>query len=352
MLVKAPAIMPAGSATTATGAVSSSAGATVAAVSEVGIDEMSCFRQLFLLHLHSIRAWAQTGFLKRRRFSRLSSSVGDGRSLLKGEHALFYLIQRLVCLCKRDKPRRHKVCDCCDKESESCGQVNADAQEAGKQSFGIPVRVVPDCWDVVGLGQAMLDFSAIVGDEFLDRLGLVKGSRKVVDHEERGSVLGALDGQSYKLAAGGSLSNTLVALARLGVATSNNSTIDVAMTGSVGGDALGDFYRTKLQRANVHFLSQPIVDGTTGSVIVLTTPDAHRTMLSYQGMSSVVHFDTNLASAISKSRILVVEGYLWEIPETIEAIAQACEAAHRQGVLVALTASDVSCVKRHHQQFW
>jgi hypothetical protein len=133
----------------------------------------------------------------------LSSSVGGGRSLLKGEHALFYLIQRLVCLCKRDKPRRHKVCDCCDKESENCGQVNADAQEAGKQSFGIPVRVVPDCWDVVGLGQAM----------------------------------------SYKLAAGGSLSNTLVALARLGVATSNNSTIDVAMTGSVGGDALGDFYR-------------------------------------------------------------------------------------------------------------
>ncbi len=73
---------------------------------------------------------------------------------------------------------------------------------------------------------------------------------------------------------------------------------------------------------------------------------------SLQGMSSVVHFDTNLASAISRSRILVVEGYLWEIPETIEAIAQACEAAHRQGVLVALTASDVSCVKRHHQQFW
>jgi sugar/nucleoside kinase (ribokinase family) len=73
---------------------------------------------------------------------------------------------------------------------------------------------------------------------------------------------------------------------------------------------------------------------------------------SLQGMSSVVHFDANLAVAISKSRVLVVEGYLWEIPRTIEAIAQACEAAHQQGVLVALTASDVSCVERHHQQFW
>ncbi len=71
-----------------------------------------------------------------------------------------------------------------------------------------------------------------------------------------------------------------------------------------------------------------------------------------QGTSSVVHFDTNLASAIGRSRVLVVEGYLWEIPQTIEAIAKACEAAHQQGVLVALTASDVSCVKRHHQQFW
>ncbi|KAH8970367.1 hypothetical protein BDL97_02G085500 [Sphagnum fallax] len=352
VVAKAPAIMPGGAAVTA--AVSSSvegaSTATAAVVSEVGIDELSCFRQLFLLQLQSLRAWAQSSFLKTRRFSRVSHGGGNG--LLKGEQTLFYLIQRLLCLCKRDRPRRHKVCDCCDKESESCSQVNADMQRPGKQSFGAPVRVMPDCWDVVGLGQAMVDFSAMVGDDFLDKLGLVKGSRKVVDQEERGHVLGAVDGHSYKLAAGGSLSNTLVALARLGVATSHNPTINVAMTGSIGGDTLGDFYRTKLLRANVHFLSQPIVDGTTGNVIVLTTPDAQRTMLSYQGMSSVVHFDANLAVAISKSRVLVVEGYLWEIPRTIEAIAQACEAAHQQGVLVALTASDVSCVQRHHQQFW
>ncbi len=71
-----------------------------------------------------------------------------------------------------------------------------------------------------------------------------------------------------------------------------------------------------------------------------------------QGMSSVVNYDTNLAGSIAGSRFLVVEGYLWEIPQTIEAIAQACEAARQQGVLVALTASDVSCITRHRQQFW
>jgi sugar/nucleoside kinase (ribokinase family) len=69
-------------------------------------------------------------------------------------------------------------------------------------------------------------------------------------------------------------------------------------------------------------------------------------------MSSIVNFDSVLAGAIAKSRVLVVEGYLWEISQTIEAIAQACEAARQQGVLVALTASDVSCVTRHRQQFW
>jgi hypothetical protein len=71
-----------------------------------------------------------------------------------------------------------------------------------------------------------------------------------------------------------------------------------------------------------------------------------------RGTSSVVHFDTNLTSAIGRSRVLVVEGSLWEIPQTIEAILQACDARHQQGVLVALTVSDVSCVKQHHQQFW
>jgi hypothetical protein len=124
VVAKAPAIMPGGAAVTA--AVSSSVeGAstvTAAVVSEVGIDELSCFRQLFLLQLQSLRAWAQSSFLKTRRFSRVS--YGGGNGLLKGEQTLFYLIQRLLCLCKWDRPRRHKVCDCCDKESESCSQVS------------------------------------------------------------------------------------------------------------------------------------------------------------------------------------------------------------------------------------
>lgn len=101
------------------------------------------------------------------------------------------------------------------------------------------------------------------------------------------------------------------------------------MAGSVGSDPLGSFYRQKLQRANVQFLSKPVKDGTTGTVIVLTTPDAQRTMLAYQGTSSTLAYDSDLAELVSKSNLLVVEGYLFEFAHTIEAIKQACEDAKK-----------------------
>lgn len=83
----------------------------------------------------------------------------------------------------------------------------------------------------------------MVDYDFLERLGLEKGTRKLVNHEERGRVLRAMDGCSYKAAAGGSLSNSLVALARLGGKPTGGPALNVAMTGSVGSDPLGGFYR-------------------------------------------------------------------------------------------------------------
>ncbi|KAK9675845.1 hypothetical protein RND81_11G035700 [Saponaria officinalis] len=209
-----------------------------------------------------------------------------------------------------------------------------------------------DRWDVIGLGQAMVDFSGVVDYEFLDKLGLEKGTRKLVNHEERGKVLRAMDGCTYKAAAGGSLSNTLVALARLGSPSVGGPVLNVAMAGSVGSDPLGGFYRAKLRRASVNFLSAPVKEGTTGTVVVLTTPDAQRTMLAYQGTSSKINYDPGLASIISNTNILVVEGYLFELPDTIKNITKACKDAHSSGALVAVTASDLSCIERHYDEYW
>lgn len=239
--------------------------------------------------------------------------------------------------------------------SESDDRSETDDEDDDEDGCEVLERdgsVMPERWDVLGLGQAMVDFSGMVDDEFLERLGIEKGTRKVVNHEERGRVLRAMDGCSYKAAAGGSLSNSLVALARLGGRPIGGPVLNVAMAGSIGSDPLGSFYRSKLRRANVNFLSAPVKDGTTGTVIVLTTQDAQRAMLAYQGTSSTVNYDSCLASLISKTNILVVEGYLFELPDTIKAITKACEEAHRSGALVAVTASDVSCIERHYDDFW
>lgn len=236
--------------------------------------------------------------------------------------------------------------------SSSSSNFNGSDDEEDDEECDEECEVVPERWDVLGLGQAMVDFSGTVDDAFLKRLGLEKGTRKIVNHEERGKVLRAMDGCSYKAAAGGSLSNSLVALARLGGQPVGGPALNVAMTGSIGSDPLGGFYRSKLRRANVNFLSAPVKDGTTGTVIVLTTPDAQRTMLAYQGTSSSVNYDPSLASVIAKTNILVVEGYLFEFPDTIKTIAKACEDARRSGALVAVTASDVTCIERHYDDFW
>ncbi|KAJ6807230.1 uncharacterized protein M6B38_172425 [Iris pallida] len=232
------------------------------------------------------------------------------------------------------------------------GGGEEDEEEEEEVEEEMAASVAPERWDVLGLGQAMVDFSGVVDDAFLERVGMEKGTRKLINHEERGRVLRAMDGCSYKAAAGGSLSNTLVALARLGSQSLTSPSINVAMAGSVGSDPLGGFYRTKLRRANVNFLSRPVKDGTTGTVIVLTTPDAQRTMLAYQGTSSTVDYDPCLASLVSKSNILIIEGYLFELSHTIETILKACEDARRHGALIAVTASDVSCIQRCYDQFW
>ncbi|KAG8381684.1 hypothetical protein BUALT_Bualt06G0147100 [Buddleja alternifolia] len=249
-----------------------------------------------------------------------------------------------------------EICTSTSSATDELGESDSDDDDANQEQEteedAQSPAALPERWHVLGLGQAMVDFSGMVDDEFLDTLGLEKGTRKVVNHEERGRVLRAMDGCSYKAAAGGSLSNSLVALARLGGQPIGGHSLNVAMAGSVGSDPLGGFYRSKLRRADVNFLSAPVKDGTTGTVIVLTTSDAQRTMLAYQGTSSRVNYDPCLASLISKTSILIVEGYLFEFPDTIKTIAMACEEARRCGALVAITASDVTCIERHYDDFW
>lgn len=86
--------------------------------------------------------------------------------------------------------------------------------------------------------------------------------------------------------------------------------------------------------------------------MVLTTPDANRTMLSYLGTPAPVVLDPALTTAIARARMLVIEGYVWEMPGAAESITAAIEVAHAHGTLIALTAGDMGCVMRNRKGLW
>ena len=89
-----------------------------------------------------------------------------------------------------------------------------------------------------------------------------------------------------------------------------------------------------------------------GTVIVLTTPDANRTMLSYLGSHEQLQLSEASKTAITRSRMVIIEGYLWEMPGSLEAILAAISHARATGCLVAMTAGDVGCIERHRSDFW
>jgi sugar/nucleoside kinase (ribokinase family) len=201
----------------------------------------------------------------------------------------------------------------------------------------------------------MVDFSACVDDQFLQQLDVEKGSRRIVTVEERAEVLQQLDGSSYQVSAGGSLSNTLLALARLGRAEDalcSRGPLRVAFDGIVGGDALSAFYSAQMREAGVSVLAEPGPNSSTGTVMVLTTPDANRTMLSYLGTPAPVVLDARLEAAIAHSRLLVIEGYVWEMPDAVASISAALEVARAHGTLVALTAGDAGLAVRKREELW
>ncbi|KAK9865108.1 hypothetical protein WJX84_001199 [Apatococcus fuscideae] len=201
----------------------------------------------------------------------------------------------------------------------------------------------------------MVDFSAQVDDALLERLDVVKGSRRIISVEQRGEILQALDAGAYQISPGGSMSNTMLALARLGAASKQrfgSGRMRAAFAAIAGSDPLGRFFLAQLQQAGLALLSNPTPDSNTGTVIVLTTPDANRTMLSYLGSQEELQLSEASRLAISRSRMLIIEGYLWEMPGALPTILAAISHARASGCLVALTAGDVGCVQRHHSDFW
>ena len=198
-------------------------------------------------------------------------------------------------------------------------------------------------YDVLALGNAIVDVLAFATDEFIADEGMTKGCMMLID-ESRAAKLQAVM-QSAAEVPGGSAANTLVAMADLGART--------AFIGKVRNDQLGASYKSGMEKAGVHFPTPEQPHGpATACCYILVTPDGQRTMNTFLGVCSEVHAGDVDEALIAASAITYVEGYLWDQPAAKEALRKAIAIAKKHGRKIALSLSDLFCVERHRAEFF
>jgi sugar/nucleoside kinase (ribokinase family) len=198
-------------------------------------------------------------------------------------------------------------------------------------------------FDVLCIGNAVVDVIADADDAFLSKQGLDKGSMRLIDEAEAVRLYEAM-GAAREIS-GGSAGNTAAGLAALG--------LDAAFIGQVADDQLGNIYRHDIEAQGIAFLVPARDDvGATARSLILVTPDAQRTMNTFLGAAQQLETSSVDLGAVAESGILYLEGYLWDPAEPRAAMKAAIEAAHAAGRKVAFTLSDTFCVDRHRDGFW
>lgn len=195
-------------------------------------------------------------------------------------------------------------------------------------------------YHVYGLGNALVDKEFEVTDDFFEHEKIQKGLMTLVDGESQETLLGRLQqrfGEGVS-AGGGSAGNTLYAISQFGGST--------FFSCKVASDEVGDFYVNALGELNIHTnLSAQRDYGVTGKCLVMISPDAERTMLTYLGISEqLAPADLNVEALIA-SRWLYMEGYLVTSPSGRQACIEARKVAEANGVLTSLTLSDPAMVQ-------
>jgi len=192
---------------------------------------------------------------------------------------------------------------------------------------------------VIGIGNAIVDVICKVDESFIERNLLTKSTMKLVNESEFKKLLHNL--KIEETIAGGSVANSIVGLAQLGN--------DVGFIGKVSDDDLGSKYEDGLKQENVkYFYSKKKEKIPTGTCLILITPDSERTMVTFLGTAGKISADDINISAIKKSEILFLEGYLWDEGEPKKAFDRAINSSNK----VAMSLSDLFCVERHKKNFF
>lgn len=197
-------------------------------------------------------------------------------------------------------------------------------------------------FDVLGLGNAIVDVISQTDDDFLVAQGLHKGAMMLID-EPRAEALYKAMGQTT-IVSGGSAANTIIGAASLGCAT--------AFIGKVKSDELGAIFAHDIRAANVAFSTGLAPDGTASArCLIFVTPDGQRTMNTFLGACQDLTEADIDEDLVKSSGIVYLEGYLWDPPAAKAAFVKASKIARAAGQRVALTLSDAFCVDRYRDEF-
>ena len=197
-------------------------------------------------------------------------------------------------------------------------------------------------FDVLGIGNAMLDVIVHADDAFLSDNDLIKGAMSLID-ADTAQALYAKSGPAVECS-GGSAGNTISCLASLGS--------KVAYVGKVYNDQLGQVFTHDIRSLGVYFETAPAVVGPpTATCLVLVTPDAERTMQTFLGACIGLGPDDIVEADVAASAVTYMEGYLWDPEDAKAAFLKAADIAHKAGRDVSLSLSDPFCVDRHRDEF-
>ncbi|MGB0669867.1 MAG: adenosine kinase [Rhodospirillales bacterium] len=200
----------------------------------------------------------------------------------------------------------------------------------------------PARFDVLAIGNAIVDVLAHADDAFLAAEDLPKGAMTLIDTARAEDLYGKM-GPGVEMS-GGSAANTIAGLASLGGRG--------AFVGKVANDQLGRVFGHDIKALGIEFETAPLVGGApTARCLILVTPDAQRTMNTFLGACTELGPDDIVEAQVAEAKITYLEGYLWDPPRAKEAFLKAASAAHAAGRLVALSLSDPFCVDRHRASF-
>ena len=197
-------------------------------------------------------------------------------------------------------------------------------------------------YDVIGVGNAIVDVISAASENLLLKLELEKGGMTLIDADRGEEIYASMSNTSET--SGGSAANTLAGIASFGGKG--------AYIGKINDDALGRVFRDDLIKTGVDYKTPPGSGGPpTARCLIFVTPDAERTMQTCLGVSVDLGPDDIDEEAIAAAEITYLEGYLFDPPEAQKAFLKAAKAAHAANRMVALSLSDAFCVNRHREEF-